>query len=72
MVVVPEAIPLTIPVEPMVATEVFVEVHTPPLTASLNVVVVPGQSVVVPVIVPGFADGVTVKVLTAIQPVGAV
>ena len=37
----PAATPVTTPVEPMVATDVFPLVHTPPDTESVNVVVVP-------------------------------
>ena len=68
MVTTPEVTPVTIPdVEPMVATPVLLLVHVPPEVASVNVVVKPTHTFVVPPIAAGF--GLTVKLVTAIQPV---
>lgn len=54
MVDVPAATPVTIPVpDPIVATDVLLLVHTPPLDALLKVVVVPGHAVSTPVIAAG-------------------
>ena len=67
----PEATPVKIPVdEPMVATAVLLLVHVPPPDVLLNVAVVPGHAVNVPVIAAG--NGLTVKVVVLIQPVGSV
>ncbi len=60
--------PVTVPVEePMVATAVLLLLHTPPLVALVNVVVKPTHTLIVPPIAAGF--GLTVKLVTAIQPV---
>lgn len=57
----PAATPVTIPLaEPMVAIAVFADVHSPPLVALLNVVVLPSQTVGDPVIVPAFGNVPTV------------
>lgn len=65
IVLVPGATPVTIPVnEPMVAIAVFTELHNPPPAASLKVVVVPGQAVNIPVMVP--ASGVALTVTTMV------
>ena len=54
MVVVPAVIAVTIPVvASMVAIAVLLLLQLPPLVASLSVVVVPGHTVVVPVINAG-------------------
>jgi len=72
-VVVPVATPVTTPVdEPIVAVAVFADVHTPPLVALLRVVVLPEQTVAVPVMVPAFGIGFTVIALIAKQLVGKV
>ena len=63
---VPPAIPVTIPVEPTVAAAGDPELHTPPVTASVNAVVVPAQVVNVPVMGPG--AWLTVNVSSATQP----
>lgn len=69
MVATPAVTPVTKPVaEPMVAMVVGVELHTPPVVASVNVVVAPTQMFVRPVGVAG--PGLTVSVLVARQPVG--
>ena len=68
MVTIPEVTPVTVPeVEPMVATPVLLLVQLPPEVASVNVVVKPTHTFVVPPIAAGF--GLTVKLVTAIQPV---
>ena len=68
MVITPEVTPVTMPdVAPMVATPVLLLVHVPPEVASVNVVVKPTHTFVVPPIAAGF--GLTVKLVTAIQPV---
>jgi hypothetical protein len=61
MVVVPASTPFTMPVEePMLATEVLLLVHTPPLTASVNVIVADSQTLVAPLMLPAFGAGLTV------------
>ncbi len=60
--------PVTVPVEePIEATPVLLLLHTPPLVALVNVVIKPTHTFVVPPIAAGF--GLTVKLVTAIQPV---
>ena len=54
IVEVPAATPVTMPEEePMVATEVLLLVHVPPLVASVSVVVWPVHTLVVPAIAAG-------------------
>ena len=61
IVVVPATPPVTIPVEePTVATVVTLLDHVPPPGVELNVVVVPGQILLFPVIAVGI--GLTVNV----------
>ena len=68
IVTAPEVTPFTVPVEePMAAIAVLLLLHTPPEVASVNVVVKPTHTFVVPPIAAGF--GLTVKLVTAIQPV---
>ena len=57
---VPATAPLTMPDVPIVATVVLLLLHTPPVVASLNVVVEPAHTVAVPVI---FDTGTTVNVV---------
>ena len=64
MVVVPAATPVTTPPD-TVPTAVFVLLHAPLPTASVNVVVVPTHTVAVPVIVPALGDELTVKTVVA-------
>ena len=60
-------LPVSNPVaEPMVATDVLLLLHVPPVVASINVVVAPAQIVVAPVIAPG--SGFTVIVVVVGQP----
>jgi hypothetical protein len=64
IVAVPSETPTRTPVdEPIAATAVLLLVHTPPGVASLSVVVVPAQIVVVPVI--GDATALTVTTVVA-------
>ena len=68
MVTTPSVMPVTVPAEdPIVATAVLLLLHTPPLVAFVRVVVNPTHTFVVPPIAAGF--GLTVKLVTAIQPV---
>jgi hypothetical protein len=53
---------------PIAAIAVLSIVQVPPLVASVNAVVNPAQTLVVPVIVGGI--GYTVTVVVAVQPVG--
>lgn len=68
MVAVPAVMPVTAPVLLTLATAVLLLLHTPPVTASLNVVVPPVHTVMVPVMVPadGVPDTVTVVVALAV------
>jgi hypothetical protein len=63
---VPVATPVTIPVEPAVATEVAEELHVPPVAASLKAVVAPVHTVAVPVMAPADAGMLTVTTLVAL------
>ena len=63
MLAVPVATPVTTPVAP--STEAMAGsllLQVPPVTVALNVVVVPTQAVVVPVIIPAVVAGVMVRV----------
>jgi len=64
IVEVPGAIPVTTPVALTVATPVLTLLQTPPIVPSVKLVVVVGQTVNVPVIVPAF--GVALTVTTAV------
>ena len=62
----PAVIPVTIPDdEPIVPVAVFTELHIPPPIASLKVVVLAGQTVNVPVIVPALIEELTVTIVVA-------
>ena len=65
MVDVPAATPVTIPVAPTVAMPGDTELHTPPAVASVKFVVVVGQTVNPPVIIPAFGAGFTVTIAVA-------
>ena len=68
MTVVPGATPVTIPVaEPTVATAVLPLNHVPPPVGSNKDVVLPTQTVGIPMMAVG--GGVTVTVMVAAQPV---
>ena len=69
MVVVPTPVPVTTPEVPIVATPGLLLAHTPPVVASLSVVVLPIHVVRVPVIVASKGNGLTVNGVVAIQPV---
>jgi hypothetical protein len=60
MVTVPLATPVTTPLELIEAIAELLLLHVPPLTASVNVVVKPLQTVAAPLIVPALADVDTV------------
>jgi hypothetical protein len=62
---VPAVTPVTTPVALTLATPVDTELHTPPPAASVRFVVVVGQTVRPPVIVPAFGAGFTVTTLVA-------
>ena len=70
IVTIPADTPLTMPVEPTVATNVLPLLHTPPLVASLNVVVEPAHTLMVPVIADTVGNGLTVttEVTVVTQP----
>ena len=71
MVAVPADTPVTMPLPvPIVATVVALLVQLPPPVASVNVVVNPEQTLVVPEIPDG--NGLTVKVVEDIHPVARV
>lgn len=71
MVAVPPLMPETVPdVLPITAMPVLLLLQVPPGVASLRVVVLPWQTLFVPIIADGGADTVTVVVTT--QPDGAV
>ncbi len=65
MVVVPADTPVTTPDAPTVARAGIEELHTPPPTPLLNVVVAAGQTVAVPVMVPALGRRLTVKITDA-------
>ena len=66
MVAVPAVIPVTIPVLPTVASVVLLLFHEPPAVASLNRVLLPTQTVGMPVILAGVdGNGFTVMVVVA-------
>jgi hypothetical protein len=66
---VPAATPVTVPVvDPIVASAVLLLVHVPPVVASLNVSVAPGQIAPAPVIDAGVPF--TEKDCVTLQPVG--
>ena len=67
----PTVIPETIPEsEPIVATAVVPEVHTPPITGSVSVVVVPTHNALAPTMGAGAA--VTVTGIVAMHPLSGV
>ena len=60
MIVVPADIPLTTPDILTLAIPVLLLLHTPPLAASLNVVVDPAHTVAVPLMIPATGGRLTV------------
>ena len=66
MITAPAITPVIIPVLPTVATAVLLLFHEPPAVASLNRVVLPTQTVGMPVILAGVdGNGFTVMVVVA-------
>ena len=68
MVAVPADMPVTNPVEVMVAIVVLLLLQTPPMVASLSVVVDPTHTLAMPVIAGGPAVIVTPKVEVQLPP----
>jgi hypothetical protein len=66
MVAVPAAAPVTMPVEPTVAVGRAVLLHIPPVVALCNAVVLPAQTLSVPVM--GAGDASTLIVAVVVQP----
>lgn len=67
----PAEIPETIPeVDPIVAIDVLLLVHVPPVDASDSVVILPTHTAIVPVIAAG--NGLTVNANVVKQPAGNV
>ena len=66
MVAVPADTPVTLPVLLTVATNGSLLLHTPPIVASANTVVVPAQMLVVPVIGDTTGSAPTVKTDVAV------
>jgi len=54
------------PVEPTVAAEPSLLLHTPPLVASLNVVVEPAHTLIAPVIACTMGNGLTVTAVVTV------
>ena len=65
MVDVPDAIPVTTPVALTVATPVDTELHTPPVAASVRLMVDVAHTVSRPVMIPADGDGFTVTTAVA-------
>ena len=61
----PAATPVTIPVDPMDATDVLALLHVPPLTLLLRVVVIVAHTEDAPEMLPAFGKGFTVTILVA-------
>src|SRR4051794_4508912 len=70
MVAVPVATPVTMPVEPIVATAGEPELHTP-LAPALSSVVLPTHKLLRPTMVPATGRAVTVSSVSVLQPVGS-
>jgi len=68
IVAMPALIPVTTPVEPIVAIPVLLLLHVPPVLASVSVVVCPLHICCVPEIVDG--EGLTVTSVALMQPTG--
>jgi hypothetical protein len=67
MMLVPAETPDTTPVDETVATDVEPLVHAPPDVASVRLVVLPAQTLAVPVMAAG--DALTVTTVVTWQPV---
>ena len=70
IVAVPAAPAVIFPAEPMVATEVLLLLHVPPVVVLFRVVVAPWQALIVPVIAATVGNGlmVTIAVTIVVQP----
>ena len=62
----PAVTPVTMPDVPTVAMPVALQLHTPPVTTSLSVILPPGHTDDEPVIVPGLGNGFTVTVAVTV------
>ena len=62
----PVAMPVTVPVLFTVAMAALLVLQVPPLAASVSVVLVPVHTVVLPLMVPAVADGLTVMACVAV------
>ena len=69
MVAAPAETPVTMPVEPTVATPVFDELHVPPAVALASVVVAPAHNDAAPVV--ALTDAVPVATVTVLVAVPA-
>jgi hypothetical protein len=69
MIATPGATPLTTPVEPAVAMDKLLLAHAPPAVVSINVVVEPAHTLIVPVMLSG--NGFTVTTVV-VKPVPVV
>lgn len=65
IVAVPNATPVTIPVDPTEAVDGAPLVHVPPLTAFVSVILAPVQTEFAPFIVPALGNGLTVTTVVA-------
>src|ERR1700744_4787479 len=63
MVTVPAALPVTLPLASIVATVLSLEVHVPPLVASVSVMMLPAQTVLLPRIGAVVGGALTVTVV---------
>ena len=61
----PPKMPVTIPLVPIVATAVFVLLHTPPPTASDSATDTPAQTAAGPVMLPADGNGLMVMIFVA-------
>lgn len=66
MLAVPLVTPCTTPVEDIVATSVFEEVHVPPVTDADKLLILPAHTVLLPDIRPADGSGLTVTVFIAV------
>jgi alpha-D-ribose 1-methylphosphonate 5-triphosphate synthase subunit PhnH len=66
MVAVPAVMPVTLPVEPTVATLVEPELHIPPPEPSVTLIIDPAHTLKGPVIVPASGNGLTVTTVVAL------
>ena len=69
MVAVPPDIPLVTPVGVTVAVAGALLLHVPPVVASLNVIAALSHTLLTPVIVPAFGNGLMVIIVVAVLDV---